>query len=86
MADRNPVFEDVEGDHFKVRLDIKLSIRNSINHGEHGQNVSFPDGHVEFLVTRHVGIPQDDIYTLQNIKIYRGNEWPTCDNDLFYIP
>lgn len=86
MADRNPVFENVERDHFEVRLDIKLSTRNSINHGEYGQNVSFADGHVEFLVTRHVGIPQDDIFTLQNITVYRGNEWPACDSDLFFIP
>jgi len=86
MVDRNPIFEKVEGDRFEVRLDIKLSTRNSINHGEHGQNASFPDGHVEFLRIRHVGIPQDDIFTLQNIKIYRGYEWPACDSDLFYIP
>jgi prepilin-type processing-associated H-X9-DG protein len=86
MVDRNPIFEKVEGDRFEVRLDIKLSTGNSINHGEHGQNASFADGHVEFLKIRHVGIPQDDIFTLQNIKIYRGNEWPACDSDLFYIP
>jgi hypothetical protein len=86
MVDRNPIFEKVQGDNFEVCLDIKLSTLNSINHGEHGQNASFPDGHVEFLKIRHVGIPQDDIYTLQNIIIYRGNEWPVCDSDLFYIP
>jgi prepilin-type processing-associated H-X9-DG protein len=86
MVDRNPVFEKVQDDHFEVRLDTKLSTRNSINHGECGQNASFADGHVEFLKNRHIGIPQDDMFTLQNVKIYRGNEWPACDSDLFYIP
>jgi hypothetical protein len=86
MVDRNPIFEQVQDDHFEVRLDNKLSTSNSINHGEHGQNASFGDGHVEFLKMRHIGIPQDDIFTLQNVKIYRGNEWPACDSDLFYIP
>ncbi len=86
MADCNPVFENVSEDRFEVRLDRSLSTRNSINHGRRGQNVLFSDGHAGFLKTRHVGIPQDDIFTVQNIVEYRGNERPACEKDPFLAP
>ncbi len=86
MADCNPVFENASEDKFEVHLDKELSTRNSINHDRRGQNVLFCDGHVEFLKTRHVGIPQDDIFTLQNIEVYRGIERPSCRTDPFLAP
>ena len=86
MADCNPVFENASEDKFEVRLDKELSTHNSINHNLRGQNVLFCDGHVEFLKTRHVGIPQDDIFTLQNIEVYRGIERPSCETDPFLAP
>jgi prepilin-type processing-associated H-X9-DG protein len=86
MADRSPVFENVSDDRFEVHLDMSLSTRNSMNHGERGQNVLFSDGHVEFLITRHTGIPQDDIFTLQKIAEYRGKERPACEKDPFLAP
>ena len=52
----------------------KLSTTASMNHNRQGQNVLFSDGQVEFLKTRHIGILQDDIFTVQNIVEYRGNE------------
>ena len=86
MADCNPVFENASEDKFEVRLDKELSTHNSINHDRRGQNVLFCDGHVEFLKTRHAGIPQDDIFTLQNIEVYRGIERPSCETDPFLAP
>ena len=86
MADCNPVFENASEDKSEVRLNKELSTHNSINHDRRGQNVLFCDGHVEFLKTRHVGIPQDDIFTLQNINVYRGIERPSCTSDSFLAP
>lgn len=86
MADRNPVFENIRAGTFPVRLDDKLSTIASMNHNRRGQNVLFTDGHARFLKTRHVGIPQDDIFTVQNVVEYRGNERPACEKDPFLAP
>ena len=86
MADRNPVFENIRAGMCQVKLDEKLSTTASMNHNRRGQNVLSSDGQVKFLKTRHVGIPRDDIFTVQNIVEYRGNERPTCKSDLFLAP
>ncbi|MBC8218682.1 MAG: hypothetical protein H8E73_09475 [Planctomycetes bacterium] len=86
MADRNPVFEDIHAEKFQVRLDEKLSTTASRNHGSRGQNVLFAGGHVLFLKTRHVGLPRDDIFTVQNVVEYRGSERPACEKDPFLAP
>ena len=86
MADRNPVFEKVSEDRFAVQLDKELCCRNSMNHRHRGQNVLFTDGHTIFKKTRYVGIPQDDIFTLQNVVEYRGNERPVFEKDPFLAP
>ena len=39
-----------------------------------------------FLKTRHVGVPKDDIFTVQNVVEYRGNERPACEKDPFLAP
>ncbi|KPK43505.1 MAG: hypothetical protein AMJ65_05615 [Phycisphaerae bacterium SG8_4] len=86
MADRNPLFEDMQGDELRVRLDEKLATTPSMNHKRRGQNVLFAGGHVRFLKTRHVGVPQDDIFTVQNVVEYQGNERPACEKDPFLAP
>ena len=86
MADRNPVFEDVRAGEFRVRLDDNLSTAASMNHNRRGQNVLFTDGRVRFLRTRYVGLPQDDIFTVQNVVEYRGSERPACEKDPFLAP
>lgn len=87
MADRNPVFENMRRyDKVEVCLNAELSTRNSINHNRRGQNVLSCDGHVQFLKTRHVGVPQDDIFTVQNVDVYRGSERPACETDPFLAP
>jgi prepilin-type processing-associated H-X9-DG protein len=45
---------------------------NSINHGGYGQNVLFQDGHVEFVVSRNVGIDGSDIYLNREKKVAAG--------------
>ncbi len=89
MADCNPVFESASYDHLnqlEVHLDKGLSTRNCSNHNLRGQNVLYGDGHAEFNKTRYIGIPRDDIFTLQNIKVYRGIERPSCMTDPFLAP
>lgn len=86
LADCNPVFENTRADKFEVRLDEELSTTLSMNHNRRGQNVLFTDEHVGFLKTRHAGIPRDDIFTVQNVAEYRGNERPVCDKDSFLGP
>ena len=86
LADRNPVFEKVPQDRFAVELDSELCRRNSSNHNQRGQNILFVGGQVSFLKTRHVGVPQDDIFTVQNVVEYRGIERPLCEKDPFLAP
>jgi hypothetical protein len=89
MADCNPIFDSISEDQsrfFEVKLDNELSTRNSSNHKFRGQNVLYGDGHSEFKKTRYVGIPGDDIFTLQNIEIYHGIERPSCTKDPFLAP
>lgn len=86
MADRNPLFERVQEGAFTVQLNDELCRRNSINHNRRGQNVLFSDGHASFLKTRDTGIPRDDIFTVQNLVEYGGDERPTCQKDYFLAP
>ncbi len=89
MADLSPLFEKLPQDYsrpFKLHLDKKLLTLNSINHKRRGQNVLFGDGRVEFVKTRHTGISEDDIFTLQNTDIYQGCEVPSCEADAFLAP
>jgi len=86
IADHNPVFENAPDGKFEVYLTEKLSRCNGMNHNRRGQNVLSCDGNVQFLKTRHVGLPQDDIFTVQNIAVYRGSERPACESDPFLAP
>ena len=89
MADRNPLFETLPQDYnnpLKIRLNKKLLNANSNNHNSRGQNVLFGDGRVEFLKTRHIGISEDDIFTLQDTDIYQGYEVPSRETDFFLAP
>lgn len=88
-SDRNPLFETLPDDYNKplsLRLNRELLTVNSNNHSRRGQNVLFGDGRVEFLRTRHVGISEDDIFTLQDTDIYKGSEVPSRETDFFLAP
>jgi prepilin-type processing-associated H-X9-DG protein len=89
MADCNPVFESASDDqlkHLEIHLDKESSTRNCSNHNLRGQNVLYGDGHAEFERTRYVGIPGDDMFTLQNTQVYRGLERPSSMKDSFLAP
>jgi hypothetical protein len=87
MADRNPVFEELSKDNSGTIVIVlkkeQLNV-NSNNHKNWGQNILFGDGRVEFYKTRFIGT--DDIFTLQDTDIYKGNETPSCTIDQFVAP
>jgi prepilin-type processing-associated H-X9-DG protein len=92
MADLNPLSERIPRDYsqpFRVRLSEELLKSNSINHNRKGQNVMFCDGSVEFEKTRHVGLSDDDMFTLQEMcsgSEVNGCETPSCETDAFLAP
>ncbi len=89
MADLSPVFEELLRDcscDFMLELNDKLRTINSSSHGRRGQNVLLGGGSVIFIRTRQFGISNDDIYTLQNIIVYKGFEVPACETDVFLAP
>ncbi len=87
MADMNPLFEHLpkEFEQFKLQLDERLKKLNSINHNRRGQNILFDDGSAGFVKTRSVD-NDDDIFTLQNTTLYKGNERPDHEADAFLAP
>ena len=89
MSDLNPLFENLYPKNaisFKLKLDEELASINSINHNRRGQNVLFHNGGVKFVKTRRLGAEMDDIFTLQDTRIYQGTEVPSCDTDSFLAP
>lgn len=89
MSDLNPLFEDLPRDYARpLRLIVgkDLSSLNSMNHNYQGQNVTRGDGSVQFIKTRFIGLTRDDIFTIERVIIYRGNEVPASDADLFNAP
>ncbi len=89
ISDLNPLFESLPGPDAKapvIQLNKELSNFNSINHNRSGQNVLLDDGSVKFLKTRCFGVAGDDIFTLQNTKVYQGVEVPLSETDTFLAP
>jgi hypothetical protein len=89
IADLNPLFERLPDDYskpFKLQLDKDLLKLNSINHNRRGQNVLLCDGSATFVKMRNVGVPEDDIFTLQGTNTYEGVEVPSCETDAFLAP
>lgn len=93
MADVNPVFERMPSDFaspLQVELTKKLMNSNSMNHQlcgyNMGQNVVLSDGSVRFLKSRKFGVQQDDIFTVQDKQVYKGDEVPVSSTDVFVAP
>ena len=85
----NTLFETLPRDYdkpLKIELDKDLSTRNSVNHNRRGQNILFDDGCVKFCKNRCIGITEDDPFTLKNILIYNGTEYPDCEDDSLLAP
>jgi len=89
IADLNPLFENLPADYsnpFKLEPTKKQLSSNSINHGRRGQNVLFHNGSVKFVRNRRPCIREDDIFTLQDVKVYKGFEVPCRETDSFLAP
>ncbi|MBN1844397.1 MAG: hypothetical protein JW810_01855 [Sedimentisphaerales bacterium] len=88
-SDMNPLFADIERCASPM-VDLEncreLMQKNSPNHQGSGQTVLFGDGHARFSASRCIGLRQDDIYTLEGIWQYDGDEWPTNDGDTILAP
>jgi len=80
LADSTPLF--VRGRFRPER------IRNAVseNHGGAGQNVLYLDSHVEWVERPTVGVRQDNIFLVEGLLEYRGDEVPSGPTDSFLLP
>jgi len=84
MADDNPAFD--EGVPLFDRLGwTDRTQRNSPAHGGRGQNVLTLAGHMKWTTDPNSGIDGDNIWTLQGVELYNGQEGPTSPNDAHLI-
>jgi hypothetical protein len=80
MGDSNPIFVDGK---FHPEL---LQAKASPNHNGQGQNVLYLDMHVNWSSDANAGIDGDNIYTIQGVTQYRGDEAPARPTDSFLLP
>jgi hypothetical protein len=80
LADSNPIFI---GGRFHPEL---LQAKASPNHNGQGQNVLYLDMHVSWSSDANAGVDGDNIYTIQGVTDYRGDEAPTNPTDTFLLP
>lgn len=80
LADANPVFRDGRFERERVRSPV------SDNHDRTGMNVLFLPGNVEFKDNASVGVLGDNIYTIEGVVDYRGDEAPASPIDTFLAP
>ncbi len=80
LADSTPVF--VNGKFRSDRVDSPISD----NHNRRGQNVLFLDMHVEFAKDSRAGVGGDQIYLIEGVRTYQGDESPVRPTDTFLLP
>ncbi len=80
FADRTPLFP-----RGSFRKD-KLEPCTSENHKRRGQNVLYLDMHVEWADCAKVGVDDNNIYLVEGILDYRGDEAPASPTDSFLLP
>ena len=80
MADRTPIFPD--GKFHPERINAAASD----NHNQTGQNVLYMDGNVAWADKPTVGIDNNNIYLINGVTDYRGDESPTEATDTFLLP
>lgn len=80
LGDSTPVF--AEG---RFRAD-RVSTALSDNHDRMGQNVLYLDMHVDFKRRPSVGVMGDNIYLIQGVFDYQGEETPASVTDTFLLP
>jgi len=80
LADSTPVFSN--GRFFRDRL----ARPTSDNHHRRGQNVLYLDMHVKWTRRPDVGVGNDNIFLVEGVSDYRGNERPAGATDTFLLP
>ncbi len=81
LGDANPLFV---GARFNESLDPEVA--NSPAHGGRGQTVLILDGHAEFLRTPIYGSRRDNVWVIEGVRRYTGNEVPVRQDDAFLVP
>lgn len=80
LGDSTPLFAD--GQSTCKRMDNTVSR----NHGRRGQNVLYLDMHVSWAKSADVGVGGNNIFLIDGIKNYRGDETPSLVTDTFLLP
>jgi hypothetical protein len=80
MSDANPLFVNAR---FNEAVDPSKT--NSPAHRGRGQTVLKLDGNVQFVRTP-VYAADDNLWTIRNVRSYRGTEAPTNPDDAFLVP
>ncbi len=80
LADSNPLFS---GGSFQPQ---RLSAPLSENHGSKGQNVLYLDNHVAWAETAAAGVRGNNIFLVEGVYNYRGDEAPVEPTDTFLLP
>lgn len=79
LSDATPVFES--GRFHRDRI-----MSSSLNHGARGQNVLYLSGHVAWAETPAAGVGGNNIYLIEGVDDYRGDESPAEPTDSFLLP
>jgi len=81
LADQSPAFDQAQ-----PREPARPArTANSPNHDRTGQNVLFLDMHVAWVKTPAAGVMGNNIYLIDDIEVYNGDEIPTPP-DTFLMP
>ncbi|HET6429581.1 MAG TPA: hypothetical protein VFJ30_14285 [Phycisphaerae bacterium] len=80
VSERHPVFVDGTFRRDRIGRDV------SDNHGGTGQNVLYLDGSVQWTASGHVGVNGNNIWLVEGVYDYRGDEEPASTVDTFLLP
>ena len=80
LADDNPLFDNGWPLFDKLRLSNPAET-NSHAHGGLGQNILTIRGNVRWITTPNAGVNNDNIWTLENVSEYTGQEGPRSSQD-----
>jgi prepilin-type processing-associated H-X9-DG protein len=81
LADATPVFDG--GAFHPDRANDQVA---SVNHDGRGQNVLFLDWHVDWAQKPTVGVGDNNIFLVDNVYTYKGDEAPASPKDSFLLP
>ena len=79
LADSSPVFTGGQFNPDRITS-------SSDNHHGKGQNIWFLAGHVAWSPTPAAGVAGNNIYLIEGLDSYRGDETPTDETDTFLLP